>query len=337
MTFASNRVRVKTILGAALWPLLTNMAATRRIRREQGLILTFHYVGLPILEGLSEDLFLAPYEFARILDFVKSELFPLPPVEFLERLQSGNLPAKATLLTFDDCTREAVTDVLPQLEQRGLKACFFACPGLIADGRTIPSLELMDICAHAPLGSYSLDGGALNTIIQISDVASRRNAFCELWPLVLRTKSQDHAGLLASFRRSFRLDTIQGVRYSLATWQQLAQLVSAGMLVGNHTMLHSTVSADGISRFRLDVERAYEALDEKLPRQQRVFCYPYGRCVDALDETTRCLQDTRTEYAFVTQGGAARPNKSGLLRLHREDASYSLGAAKLTPLLALLR
>jgi peptidoglycan/xylan/chitin deacetylase (PgdA/CDA1 family) len=324
------------MLGAVLWPLLTSRVAARRIRGEQGLILTFHYVGTPILKGLSEDLFLPPHEFARILDFVTSELFPLEPIEFLERLQCGNLPAKATLLTFDDCTREAVTDVLPELEQRGLKACFFACPGLIEDRRTIPSLELMNLCVHAPRGRYS-QGNSRGSMIEISDSDSRRNAFRELWPLVLQAKSEDHACLLASFRRSFCLDTIQTVHYPLATWHELAQLVRAGMLVGNHTMLHSTASADGISRFRLDVEKAYKALEEKLPRQRRVFSYPYGRPADALDETTRCLQDTDTEYAFVTQGGAARPKRSGLLRLHREDASYCLGAAKLAPLLALTR
>ena len=40
---------------------------------------------------------------------------------------------------------------------------------------------------------------------------------------------------------------------------------------------------------------------------------------------------------FVTQGGIACADKTGLLNLRREEAAYSAGAVKLAPLLATLR
>ncbi len=109
------------------------------------------------------------------------------------------------------------------------------------------------------------------------------------------------------------------------------------MLVGNHTMFHSTVNADGIEQFTADVDAAYEALEARFGSSPRVFCYPYGRTVDATAATTSRLRRMRTAWGFVTQGGSACASRTGPLNLRREQASYSAGAVKLAPLLATLR
>jgi peptidoglycan/xylan/chitin deacetylase (PgdA/CDA1 family) len=109
------------------------------------------------------------------------------------------------------------------------------------------------------------------------------------------------------------------------------------MLIGNHTMLHSTITADGAVRFEADVSLAYDAIERRLGPRPRVFCYPYGRKADQGEGAEEILRRLGTEFAFVTQGGIASPRRSGLLNLHREDASYSASATKLAPLLAFLR
>ena len=123
----------------------------------------------------------------------------------------------------------------------------------------------------------------------------------------------------------------------LASWDRLEQLHAAGMLVGNHTMFHSTVQADGLDQFTADVDHAYGALETRFGSSRRVFCYPYGRTVDATPATTASLRSLRTAYGFVTQGGIASLGKGGPLNLRREEAAYSAGAVKLAPLLATLR
>jgi hypothetical protein len=109
------------------------------------------------------------------------------------------------------------------------------------------------------------------------------------------------------------------------------------MLVANHTLFHSTVEADGLAQFSADVAQSYDALQAHFPAANRVFCYPYGRTVDATVETTALLRTLSTDYAFVTQGGIARAGRSGLLNLRREGAVYSAGSTKLAPLLAVIR
>ncbi len=329
---------MKSLLGTALWPFPASLASRWLLGREQGLVLTFHYIGSPVLAGVGEDLFLPPEEFRRALDFIARHLAPLPPVEFLERLAAGTLPPRATLITFDDCLHETVTQAEMELRKRGLAACFFACPGLMAEGRTVPSLELMWMCAQARPGQYRVRTGADGAAeIAIGDHASRLAAYARLWPALLGTASHGHAALLGGMREDFGLSGGPPACLRVANWQTLETLDGHGMLVGNHTMLHSTVTADGAARFEADAALAYELLEERIGRRPRVFCYPYGRRADQAQPAEDALRRLGTQFAFVTQGGVASARRSGCLGLRREDASYSAKAARLAPLLAFLR
>jgi peptidoglycan/xylan/chitin deacetylase (PgdA/CDA1 family) len=312
------RPRLKSLLGMALWPFPTSLATRCLIRNDRGLVLTFHYIGAPVLGGVAEDLFMPLGEFRRVLDFIVERLEPLAPADFLKRLNEGTLPERATLITFDDCLEETVAQALPELTSRRLAACFFCCPGLIAADRTIPSLELMSICA-----------------------ASRRPnpaaEFRRLLPELLRCPSPEQPALLRRLRLEFGVDDPVPLSLRLARWNTIEALNAAGMLIGNHTMLHSTITADGPQRFESDAGLAYDLIEQWLGERPRVFCYPYGRQADHGQGAEEILRRLGTEFAFVTQGGIASPRRSGRLKLHREDASYSAGATRLAPLLAFLR
>ncbi len=334
------RMHLKSFLGTALWPFPTSIATQCLLGRHQGLVLTFHYIGSPVLRGVGEDLFVPLAEFRRILDFVTARLTPLGPAEFLERMTAGTLPKRATLLTFDDCLHDTVAQALPEFAKRGLQGCFFACPGLIAADRTVPSLELMWMCANARPGAYrvrTVPAGCASAELELGDHESRIAAYRRLWPELLRCPSRSHSALLAGMREDFQLPGALPRRLRLANWSTLAAMQQSGMLVGNHTMLHSTVTADGIAQFETDVALAYDLIERRLGRQTRVFCYPYGRKADQEQGTEAVLRQLGTDFAFVTQGGVASPRRSGCLNLHREDASYSVHATKLAPLLAFLR
>ena len=312
------RPHLKSLLGSALWPVLTSVASRRLIRNDQGLVLTFHYIGTPVLDGVAEDLFISLREFRRVLAFIGARLNPLAPAVFLKHLNEGTLPERATLITFDDCLHETVVQALPELTRRGLTACFFCSPGLIEADRTIPSLELMSICAASRRPDPAAD-------------------YRRLWPELLLCPSLEQPAMLRRIRQHFEVDGSAPLNLRLARWHALAALDAAGMLIGNHTMLHSTITADGPRQFESDVALAYDAIERRLGARPRVFCYPYGRKADQGGDAEDILRRLGTEFAFVTQGGIASPRRSGLLHLHREDASYSVHAAKLAPLLAFLR
>lgn len=336
---------LKSVLGHLLWPTVTRSLSRRTLGRDVGLIYTFHYIGEPVIPGVCQDLFLSREKFAGILDFICKKMTPLAPVDFLERLQAGTLPPRAVMLTFDDCTRDAYTQALPELAKRNLKACFFVCPGLIDQGRTIPCLELMDICAKAPEGTYSLRIPLCNegrqqeaaVDITIGNPPSRALSYRQLWPHLYRCTSAAQGEFLAAVRRQIGIADPVPPSYPLANWDELTEMHRRGMWIANHTMLHSTCYADTCDDFARDVARAFQVLDSRFPAQRRLFCYPYGSTLDVSSRTSDVLASMGTDIGLVTQGGAARPTRDGLLKLHREDATYSVGAAKLAPLLAMVR
>jgi peptidoglycan/xylan/chitin deacetylase (PgdA/CDA1 family) len=332
MLSAPLRMRVKGFLGTALWHFPTSLATQRLIGKDQGLVLTFHYIGSPVLRGVGDDLFLPLTEFRRVLDFISARLNPLTPNDFLARMRAGTLPERATMITFDDCLHDTCAKALPELSKRGLAAAFFCCPGLIAADRTVPSLELMWMCASARPGDHRAHG----VEIRITDHASRIAAYQRLWPDLLRCPSRQHSAFLGQLRDELGIRAEVPRNLRVAHWNLLASLDSAGMLVGNHTMLHSTVTADGVPQFEDDVALAFNLIERRLGDHPRVFCYPYGRKPDQAG-TEDVLKKLGAEFAFVTQGGIANPRRSGLLNLRREDASYSANATKLAPLLACLR
>jgi peptidoglycan/xylan/chitin deacetylase (PgdA/CDA1 family) len=343
MNIAPLRSHLKGLLGSVLWPFPTSLASRCLIRKDQGLVLTFHYIGSPILPGVCEDLFISNREFRRVLDFVKRHLTPLPPAEFFARLSAGTLPEKATLITFDDCPHDTVCQALPELMKRGLQACFFVCPGLIGAGHSVPAVELMSMCASAVPGQYRVrtqpgsQSEAAYADIHLTGDRSRAEAYRRLWPDVQRCHSRKHAELFKGMRSDLMVGPTLIPNQNLADWKSLAALDANGMLIGNHTMLHSTVTADGVEQFESDVALAYDLLERRFGARTRVFCYPYGRKVDQPEGAEEVLRKLGTDYAFVTQGGIASTRHSGLLNLHREDAAYSAGATKLAPLLAFLR
>ncbi len=323
-------------MGAALWPCHARLAAELVLRNRRGLVLTFHYIGEPVLPGVAEDLFISKSEFSRVLDFIAEHLRPLPPAAFLKHLRSGTLPRRATMITFDDCSEQTVINGFPELERRGLAACFFVNPGLIVAERMIPSVELMCLCAAAPAGIHDVRINPLLRV-EIKGPSSRAAAFRRIWPLILNCPTPCHFALLRRIREGLHVERVPIREQRLAGWGLLKKLDDAGMLIGNHTMFHSTIAADGVQHFGKEVSQAYQSIEEHLGSKARVFCYPYGRPQDAGPEAEEVLRGLGTDFAFVTQGGMAAPHRSGNLSLHREDASYSAEATKLAPLLACLR
>lgn len=343
------RVLARTALGWSLWPLTSRLLA-REARGDRGLALTFHHIGEPVLPGAEDYLFLTREQLGRILDFVVADLHPLEPEEYLSRLASGTLPPKATLLTLDDGTFDQA-EAAPEFTRRGLRACFFVCPGLIELKASVPSLELATLCRYAPAGRYELllEFGSRERIgfraeLEIGGPASRVSAFWRLLQPLQRCPSRAQGEFLDRLRKCFSISSDLRCPYRMATWEELAALAQAGMYVGNHTLYHSTASADGVTQFAADVAEAYEILEVRFPAaagkrtaSDRVFCYPYGRTTDATQATTLALQHQHVKHAFVVQGGLARPGRTGQLNLHREAVAYNAQAVKLAALLACVR
>jgi peptidoglycan/xylan/chitin deacetylase (PgdA/CDA1 family) len=316
-----------------------------QIGGETGLILMFHYIRPPIFSGVSDDLFLLKNDFEQILDLLVESFHPLVPEEFFERLNAGGLPRRAILLTFDDGSVDGVTTALPALQKRDLKACFFVCPELINRGDLPPTQKLALMIGQARANHYKLSYTSrlsktvnLPHEITFDNHQSRVKAYYKLHPSIRKMHSLEHPVFFDYLADLFDVKDVPiSSDFRLATWLELQQLTDAGMLVGNHTLTHSTISADGPLQFKQDVASAFEQLEPFQATSLKLFCFPYGRKEDVTDEAMSILREQNVNFALATQGGIASLRHSPRWSLRRESVSYSRAHFMLIPLIVWLR
>ena len=104
-------------------------------------IVTYHYVrnmaasAFPGIRGLTVD------RFRGQLEYVQNHYQLVVAEQLLAALEDGGeaLPPKAALLTFDDGYADHYANVLPVLQERGLKAAFFP------PGRSVRERRVLDV------------------------------------------------------------------------------------------------------------------------------------------------------------------------------------------------
>jgi peptidoglycan/xylan/chitin deacetylase (PgdA/CDA1 family) len=103
-------------------------------------VLNFHLIGRPRRD-------LAPGEAEVALD----------PAQFAEILHAiaGRNDVR---VTFDDGNASDVSQALPELEQRGLKAQFFVCPGRFGSSEFVDEHDVRELCQTGmSVGSHGMD------------------------------------------------------------------------------------------------------------------------------------------------------------------------------------
>ncbi|MEO8394768.1 MAG: polysaccharide deacetylase family protein [Chloroflexota bacterium] len=292
---------------------------------------------------MTDELYLAPEKFRAILDFLVREFNVLPPLEFFEALQRCELPERAITLTFDDGMRTNVTYALDELVKRKLKAAFFVCPGLILEKRPIPSVEISFICREVRDGNYVIRfecqelAQPIHLQVCISSYDSRVDTIRKLDRIVIGLESRLQGLFISYLRRQFGVSAELPAIYDVADENDLKILAGEGSYIGNHTLYHSTIHTDTPEQFASDVQIASDWLDQRFARPVRIFCYPYGRDIDATEQSTQILADLGIHFGLVSQGGWAQIPQQSTLALHREQVSQSASVAKAVLPLAFLR
>ncbi|MFN8528516.1 MAG: polysaccharide deacetylase family protein [Anaerolineae bacterium] len=344
MKLFGNSLKVwgKAAVGETVAPLAATLL-TPRLGSSRGLILMFHYINTPLLPGMSDDLYIPRDEFGPLLDYLRRSLNVLPPMEFFQALLEDRLPARAATLTFDDGLRDNFSHALAELQSRRMSAAFFVCPGLIEAGRTMPSVDVAYLCSSAKDGEYplaiELDGqpAPLQMNVSLTSPESRAITGKLLSRVLLKLPSRSHESAINQIRHTLNVHTPIPSIYQLATYEELQQMHDAGMVIGNHTMFHSTISADSLEQFGQDVALASQRLDGRFQYPMRIFCYPYGRPQDITPASTKVLHDQAFDIGLLVQGGIADKALQNPLQLYREQLSYSLSASKAATFMAFAR
>lgn len=102
----------------------------------------------------------------------------------------------------------------------------------------------------------------------------------------------------------------------LMNWDELAELVEAGITIGSHGLTHRSLGRMAAEEAREEIACSRRLLEERLGIAVRSFAYPFGTRSDLAPEAPRLLAEAGYTTAMTSQHGAVTP-ASPALRLPR--------------------
>ena len=245
------------------------------------------------------------------LALLKAHYHVLDPEEFLAHWKEGRaLPPRSILLTCDDGLQNVVSDMLPVLEEAGVRCLFFVTGASAGDSASALWYEdLYAACMAAPAGR--LDIPRLKLAATLGSQEPRRVAWwawvhelskysCDVRRAAMR-EIRAKAGLAEDSLAS--LDEPGRRRFGLLNADGVRQLVRAGMTVGAHTLSHPVLAKATREEAWKEVQQGRAALQAVTGTEMWALAYPFGDPDAAGMREFEMAEQAGYECAFVNQGG----------------------------------
>ena len=247
-----------------------------------------------MLHGVG-DADLPKSDFDQVMRWLAAEFRVLSLDELLRRVREGLVPdARGEVaLTFDDGLRNHVEQAYPILENLGLPATFFVCPGLIESRRWLWNHE-----ARARLRRLGADQILVLTQTLQSDGGGVEGIVAWMKALNLEQRLAAEARIRDA-TPDFAPTASERQAYDLLEWDDLKRLDPALITVGSHTVDHPILSTLDDEKIVFELGRSRAWLEEVLGRPVDLFCYPNGS-QDA--RVRRMVRQTYRAAVSTTEG-----------------------------------
>lgn len=309
---------VSPILKRVVYPCLASTGYFRGTARPGLAVITYHGVlpphYKPIDPGFDGSLITAE-TFRRQLRLLKATHEIVSPEDVLSWCRNERkLPARAVLLTCDDGFLSNLTEMLPVLQDEGLRCLFFATGASAGEERTMLwHEELLLLFLRARAGSFRICGDGF----EISGVLAGSKQRRVLWWNCVKRLSQidaknrriflqaahDYFGLertlefyLASYPEAQR-------HFCLMTRTELQQLDAAGMTIGAHTLSHPVLSQMSPELAWSEIAQSRGRLEAAIGKPIWAFAYPFGDAGTVSPRVTAMAKQAGFDAAFMNVGG----------------------------------
>jgi peptidoglycan/xylan/chitin deacetylase (PgdA/CDA1 family) len=250
----------------------------RGLARPSGCVLTYHRVAATKLDPFGQAV--APPEFRRQLDLLRSS-YPVEALDVvLARLAAGRLEHGTVAVTFDDGYADTLTAAAPIAVGAGVPVHVFVTAGA--------------------LGSPSFWWDRLTAACLADGDSDREPPGARMTELHARLKE------LPSERREAELDEIAGAEapedfgrpLTLDECRELSSLPGIG--IGSHTVSHPALRALSRSEQRRELVESRRLLEETVGVPVDLLSYPFGKALDVADETTELAREAGYSAAFTS-------------------------------------
>jgi peptidoglycan/xylan/chitin deacetylase (PgdA/CDA1 family) len=332
---------VSPFLKHVLYP---GLARTGYLRRSAGAgpaIVTYHGIlpdGYTRIDPALDGALVSAESFRRQLQLLKTQYHIISPEQFLLWCESERpLPPRSILLTCDDGLQNALTDMLPILQEMELSCLFFVTGASLNEKASILWYEELYLLFLAAGNSFKLE--LMDAGIQIS-VATPREKRTQWWNLVKQLSHFDQQGraeILECIREQLRIsprwiskyrdDSILRRRFLVLSRTELKQLAAAGMCIGAHTLSHPMLSRAPEALAWSEIYDSRRSLEQALDRGVWALAYPFGDQDSVTPRDRQMAERAGFNCAFVNfDGGLGGGNP--LFALPRVHVTAGMGLAE---------
>lgn len=217
-----------------------------------------------------------PADFAAQMQWVRRWGTPLTFRRLGEALDSGRLPRRPVLVTFDDGHLDNYTEAFPILQAAGVPATIFLSTGYVSGRGTFWFDRVAHLLFRAPGGVLRLARGGFEA--PLGDVASRREAAGRLLEKLKRVPDADRLAALADLESQLgRAAPPADARHSAAlTWDHVREMAAAGVEFGSHAVSHPVLTMQDDRTLAYELEESKRAIEEHTGTDVTAVAYPVG-------------------------------------------------------------
>jgi len=292
------------------------------------------------------NLAVTPAHFAEQLEAARRLLNPVTLGDLVKGVHTGDVPAGAVAVTFDDGYADNLHQARPLLDRHDVPATVFLATRLI-DGRrefwwdqlVRIFLECEDLPDHLDLRldgitlSRSLGGAArYGEADRVADrgadlfagvsLSPRQTLFLELWRLLRPLESQPRDEALDHMLEWAGLDVEVRESHRVLSGSEALELGDGGLVqLCSHTVTHPLLSAVSAESQRTELEQSKEWLQNFRGERDEMFAYPFGGPRAFTAETARLVAESGYACGCTTIAGlvAASSDPFRLARLSPGD------------------
>lgn len=302
------------VIGAGLWAIRATGLHRIATPLTQGLgaILTFHRVRAWPGDRFAPNrlLEITPAFLDSLLGHVRREGYRIVPMDDVPDLLRGRAQPRWLALTFDDGYRDTLTEALPVLERHGAPFTVYATTGFLERTARLWWVELEVSLRILKAAHVDLQGR--RRMFRTETAREKDAAFQAIRSGLLA--GSDDALLAASAdlcgQAGLAPDAL--VDDLCLDWGGLANLAAHPLAtVGCHTVTHPRLALASQSALHDELASSRTALEARLGRPVRHFCYPYGMASAA----------GRREYEMASALGFATAVTTRPGLLHADSAA----------------
>ena len=291
--------------------------------RQRVLILLYHRVAEPSPDPWS--LAVTPRHFAEHLEVLREHARPMQLRQLSETLlDSGNLPDRSVIVTFDDGYADNLHNAKPLLESYDIPATVFLATGYIGHGHEFwwDELDRLLLQPGALPESLSLTVNGATHRWELGEAARyseedsrhhrhwkaweeapnpRHSMYYSLWKLLYPMIEGEQQRVLHELRRWAGAEPAGRASYRPLSLKEVVTLARGGLVeVGAHTVTHPALAALPPASQRDEILESKTRLEEILGRRVSSFAYPYG---SLSAETAGIVRETGFDCACSTRRG----------------------------------